>query len=95
MGGILQTQGDLAGALKAYQSYLAIAERLVAKDPANTGWQREVSVSDICVGRILQMQGDLAGALKVYQAGRAIMAQLVAREPANTDWQGDLSDILK
>jgi hypothetical protein len=38
-------QGDLAGALSAYEESKAIAERLAASDPSNAGWQRDLVVS--------------------------------------------------
>ncbi len=45
LGDVLIAKGDGPGALAAYQRSLAIAERLAASDPANAGWQRDVSVS--------------------------------------------------
>ena|SRR5450432_815209 len=36
--------GDLAAARTAYQAYQDIAVRLAAADPANTGWQRDLSI---------------------------------------------------
>ena len=45
IGDVKTAQGDLAGALKAYQDSLAIADRLAKSDPGNAGWQRDLSVS--------------------------------------------------
>ena len=45
IGEVQQAQGDLAGALKSYNDYLAIAERLAKSDPGNAGRQRDLSVS--------------------------------------------------
>ena len=63
-------QGDLAGALAAYEAGLAIAERLAAADPGNAGWQRDLSVSRNKLGDVRRAQGDLAGALAAYEASR-------------------------
>ena len=52
-------QGDLAGALKSYQDALVIVERLAKSDPANAGWQRELSVSFNNVGNVQAAQGDM------------------------------------
>jgi hypothetical protein len=41
---VLRDQGDLTGALEAYRASLAIRQRLAAQDPANAGWQRDLSV---------------------------------------------------
>ena len=44
--------GDLAAARAAYQAYQDIAERLAAADPANTEWQRNLSISHIKLGDV-------------------------------------------
>jgi len=54
-------QGDLAGALGAYEEGKAIAERLAAADPENSQWQRDLSVSLNKIGDSQAAQGDLAG----------------------------------
>jgi hypothetical protein len=38
-------QGDLPAALTAFEASLAIRERLTGRDPANTEWQRDLSVT--------------------------------------------------
>ncbi len=45
IGDVQSAQGDLGGALKAYQDSLAIGQKLAAQDPGNAGWQRDLSVS--------------------------------------------------
>ena len=60
-------------------------------DPANTEWQRDLSVSHNNIGDVLVAQGDVAGALAAYRASLAIGETLAARDPANTEWQRDLS----
>ena len=70
---------------------MAIRERLAARDPANTEWQRDLSVSHNKIGDVKVAQGDLPGALAAYAAGMAIPRRLAARDPANTEWQRDLS----
>jgi hypothetical protein len=42
---VLRDQGDLAGALAAFQESQAIRERLAAGDPSNALWQRDLAVS--------------------------------------------------
>ena len=61
---MLEAQGDLTSALKAYQHSLDIIARLAKADPGNAGWQRDLSVSYIKVGGVLEAQGDLPEALK-------------------------------
>ena len=52
-------QGDLPGALSAYEAALAIAERLAAADPGNANWQRDLAVSHNKLGDVRVAQGDL------------------------------------
>jgi len=83
--------GDLAAARTAYQASLDIRVRLAAADPANTGWQRDLSVSHNKLGDVATAAGDLAAARTAYQASLDIRARLAAADPANTGWQRDLS----
>ena len=53
IGGVLESQGDLSGALEMFQKTLAIRERLAAQDPLNAGWQQELSVSYNRIGGVL------------------------------------------
>ena len=91
LGDVLVAQGDGPGALAAYRRGLAIAEALAARDPDNTQWQRDLSVSHNKIGDVLVAQGDGPGALAAYRRGLAIAEALAARDPANTEWQRDLS----
>jgi tetratricopeptide (TPR) repeat protein len=91
MGDVLVKQGDGPGAQAAYQAGLRIAEDLAKRDPANTEWQRDLSVSHNRMGDVLVKQGDGPGALAAYQAGLRIREDLAKRDPANTEWQRDLS----
>jgi hypothetical protein len=88
---VLVAQGDGPGALAAYQAGLTIAEGLAKRDPANTQWQRDLSVSNNKIGDVLVAQGDGPGALAAYQAGLTIAEGLAKRDPANTQWQVDVA----
>jgi tetratricopeptide (TPR) repeat protein len=90
-GDVLVAQGDGPGALAAYQAGLVIAEGLAKRDPANTGWQRDLFISQSKVADVLMAQGDGPAALKAYQAVLATNEGLAKRDPANTGWQRDLS----
>ena len=75
----------------AYQAALDIRVRLAAADPANTDWQRDLSVSHNKLGDVAVAAGDLAAARTAYQAALDIADRLAAADPANTEWQRDLS----
>ena len=76
------------GAGRAIARGLAIREALAARDPANTGWQRDLSVSHERIGDVLVAQGDGPGALAAYRRGSPSREALAARDPANAQWQG-------
>ena len=57
LGDLAMAAGDLAVACTAYQTDLALAERLVAADPTNVEWQEAVQA--VCRGG---QTGDRPGA---------------------------------
>ncbi len=91
LGDVARLTEDLANTMTAYRAALRLAEALAGRDPANTVWQRDLSVSHERIGNVLVAQGDGAGALKAYRASLAIREALAGRDPANTEWQRDLS----
>ena len=91
LGDVFQKTKDLAAASSAYAAVLRLAEQRLATDPANTEWQRVLSVSHEKIGNVLVAQGDGPGALAAYRKGLEIREVLTARNPANTVWQRDLS----
>ncbi len=59
VGDVRVAQGDLPGALEAYEESLRIRRALAARDTGNAGWARDVSVSLSKVGDVRVAQGDL------------------------------------
>ena len=91
LGDVRGLRGDTATALAENRTAGHSLARLAASDPANTAWQRDLSVSHNRIGDMLRDQGDGAGALAAYQQAMAIRARIAAADPANTEWQRDLS----
>jgi tetratricopeptide (TPR) repeat protein len=87
---VQSAQGDLPSALSSYKQGLEIAQKLAARDPANTEWQRDLSVSYDRIGDVQRAQGDLPSALSSYKQGLEIREKLAARDPANAQWKTDL-----
>ena len=83
--------GDLAAARDHYQAALDIRTKLAAADPANTEWQRDLSISHDRLGNMAAAAGDLAAARDHYQAALDIRTKLAAADPANSQWQRDLA----
>jgi hypothetical protein len=73
---VRQAQGDLAGALVAYDAACAIGERLAASDPGNAGWQRDLIVSHWKIAELLEKLPERRGEVAAHW-GRALA---VARE---------------
>jgi tetratricopeptide (TPR) repeat protein len=91
LGDVLVAQGDGPGGLDAYRKSLGIAEELATRDPANTQWQRDLSVSHERVGDVLVAQGDMPQALDAYRRSLAIRERLAAYDPGAARAQVDVS----
>ena len=91
LGDILQAQGQRANALKEFGAAKEINLQLTQRDPGNSDWQRELSVSHNKIGRIYEVHGKLTEALREYEASQTIRFQLTNRDPDNAGWQRDLS----
>ena len=90
LGNIRIDRGNLSDALNSYRDGFAIADRLAKSDPANAGWQRDLSISFNKIGDMQKAQGDLSAALKSYSDGLTIRDRLAKSDPANAGWQRDL-----
>ena len=85
------TRGTCPSAARLFQALHRQVRARAAADPANTQWQRDLSVSHNKLGDIAVAAGDLTTARTSYQAGLDIAQRLAAADPANTQWQRDLS----
>ena len=83
--------GDLRAATRQLQAIHAQVQAHAAADPANTEWQRDLSIGHDQLGDVARTAGDLAAATAAYQAALDIRTRLAAADPANTEWQRDLS----
>lgn len=83
--------GDSGGAREHYETALEIARDLVRRDPDNTEWQRELSVSWDNIGVLRLRLGDGDGAWQAFEASLKIAKDLARTDPDNTEWQRDLS----
>jgi hypothetical protein len=83
--------GDLPTATQQLQAIHQQIQARATADPANTGWQRDLSVSHDNLGDAAVAAGDLAAAGTHHRASLDIRERLAAADPANTGWQRDLS----
>ncbi|WP_417841599.1 tetratricopeptide repeat protein [Terasakiella sp.] len=70
-----------------HQYMLARANR----DPENTEWQRDLSISYNKIADVLRDKGKADDALSHYQKSLEIFLKLAKHDPENTEWQRDLS----
>ena len=91
LGQVLQQRGQLAAALAEYRASKRIMEGLTALNPANTDWQRELSVSHNKIGESLRDARETGGGAGRVSGGQRIMEGLTALDPANTYWQRELA----
>ncbi len=66
-------------------------ERRAGRDPENTDFQRDLSVSYNNVGNIYKSLGEGQKALEFFEKDLQVMLRLVESEPHRTDFQRDLS----
>ena len=77
-------------ALEQYRTSQAIMAALCQLDPANTGWQRLLSIAHYRTGHVLRNMGLMRDALQEYEADLAIAERLAAFDPTNAHWRNDL-----
>jgi hypothetical protein len=93
LGYVRVAQGDLAGALAAYEATHAILERLAASDPGNAAWQRDLIVSNVKLAETRAGSGDGQGAVAHYRQALAVARELAGSgrlAPADVWMVGDL-----
>lgn len=76
-------QGDMQGALEAFNQSLVTAEHLVAKNPGNVDWNLMLAEGHFYVGQVHWQRGDLAMAAVEFQLQLSIVDALAAAEPQN------------
>ncbi len=81
IGDVRREQGDLAGALAAYEQSLAIRQDLAEADPGNAGWQRDLIVSH---WKLATVAGEEAKAAEAAAAYREALAIASAMQSAGT-----------
>jgi tetratricopeptide (TPR) repeat protein len=83
--------GDLTQAASLLDDAIGIQQQLVARDPSNAQWQRDLSVSLKKLGHVRLAQRNLEAALDAYNQSLQIAQQLAAHDPSDAQLQRDLS----
>ena len=66
---------------------IAVAMRLIAREPDNMAWQREIDELRLGLGDALRKTGDLPGALVAYGESRSASEALAAARPNEAQWR--------
>jgi len=67
-----------------------ILQQVSSADPANAGWQRDLSVSYERIGNHEEALGDIAAAIAAYEKSLPIAQSLVDRFPGHPQFQSDV-----
>lgn len=81
IGDVKAAQGDLNGALDAFQQSLTIRQRLAEADPGNAGWQRDLSISHERIANTREDIGDSVGAEQAWRNALTVSLPLAERYP--------------
>ena len=90
-GDVLRQGGDGPAALASYRAGLAIREGLAKRDPNNSEWQRDLSVSWSNLGSFAVERKDWAEARAAFAKDLAIAERLAGMDRNNAEWQVDLA----
>lgn len=90
LGDLARLTQSLDEALNHYKGARTVVVQEAERNPEDTEWQRDLSVSHSNIGGVLVQQGDLPGALTVYHQSRTILEILARHDPKNPRWQHDL-----
>jgi tetratricopeptide (TPR) repeat protein len=84
VGGALEAAGDQAGALAAFEAYLALSLGVLSADPEDATARRNVAVGQISVARGRMALGDLTAADSLLDAASATFRELLDTEDPGT-----------
>lgn len=84
----LLSAGDLPAATRQLRAIHQQVQARAAADPANTGWQRDLSVSHNKIGDLAVAAGDLAAARTAHQASLASACGWPPPTPPTPDGSG-------
>ena len=64
---------------------------LVASDPANTRWRRNLADTHLMIARVARSRGERARALREIEIALPLFEKLVASDPKQSRWAADLA----
>ena len=91
IGDLLAARGQAAEARERFDTAIATCEALVARDPDNRTWQRDLAKNQFKLGLSL-LQDRPARALPPLERSVATLRVLSDADPTNAGWQRDLAE---
>ncbi|HEV2805447.1 MAG TPA: tetratricopeptide repeat protein [Chthoniobacterales bacterium] len=91
LGAIQDGRGDLAGAQDSFEASMALASKLVIRDPDRPLFQSDLAYSRRRLGDVQKRRGDLAGAKQSAELAMEIITKLAKTDPASVRWKRELS----
>jgi hypothetical protein len=87
VGDVLKSQGNLVGALNAYQEAATTRERLGRLEPKSADWQSRLAFGYVAIADTTKSLLDLTTTTEYYIKAFAIRDGLANLDPENADWQ--------
>jgi serine/threonine-protein kinase len=94
LGNIHSQKLETDEAMRAYQTALAIAERLSVEDPANLNWRIELADCQARLGNIQALEGKNDVAIAAYRSAVATYRTLRGVDASNRKWGTKLAQTL-
>ena len=91
VGLIAWRRGRIDDAESAFRDYMALAERLVALDPAKAEWQAEIGYANSNLGTLLLGEGRADEAAVRFEAALAVARSLARGAPGDATLQFEVA----
>ena len=83
--------GDQDGMMAAYEESLALVRQLVARDPTNAPYKRDLVIALQRIADQKLLAGDEDAALALFEEAEGVVRGLAASDPGNQGYQSDLA----
>ena len=90
VGAVRLAQGDLVGALVAFQASMDVRTALAAGDPSNAGLQRDLAFSLFRMATVHEQQRQFWVVRDFAKQCAEIFERLAALDRTNATWQNDV-----
>ena len=85
-----QDAGDIAASKAFYEQAIAGGNQLVASDPTNLAFARDLARNYASLGAVAATQKDVAGATAAYGSSAKLRATILSAEPSNVVYHREL-----